>query len=124
MTYDPMAIQAAALRHAQAAQAHVVTLDEAAAQMRALAREAQMFGDPIATALIECAELFEGGDFCSVILTGLGVAAAVDDGAVPNWTQTEGQMLVYREADARAKATADAAEMRRRYPGFPKSRQP
>lgn len=119
--YDALAVRRALLAHAQSAHDGTLALDVAAARIRALAAEAATWADPIEAKLIELADGFDLGDFCTVVVPSLqGVVAR--DGALPVWKQSEGELIVYLEADGRAQAAKDEAEERERFPGFPKPR--
>ena len=123
MTYDPMQVRQAILTHARRAHDGTITLNECGALLRRLAEDAELYADPIAPAMIECAAAMEGGDFCTVIIPELQAVVAVDDGAVPTWKQDpERPMFVHLEADARVLQARHEVEERARFPGFPKQR--
>lgn len=120
--YDPLAVRRAILALARLAHDGTMPLLIAAGRMRALATEAGTWADPIEAKLIELADAFGAGDLCTVIVPSLQSVVAVDDGAVPTWRQSEGELIVYLEADARAQCAQDEASERERFPGFPKPR--
>lgn len=120
--YDRIQTRRALLAHAKAAHSGALTYPAAAARIRDLATVAQTYADPIAPKMFECADGFDAGERCTVIVPELMDYAAVDDAAVPNWTQGDGHAVVFTEAAARARQTQDLAELRQRYPGFPKPR--
>lgn len=120
--YNSVAIRRAILAHARAAHAGEITLAECADLIRKLAQEATLYADPIAGPAYECATAFEAGDYCTVIVPDLMEVAARDDGAIPEWRQSEGAMIVHMEADARALQEREQDAMRERFPGFPRQR--
>ena len=120
--YDGLRLRQALLSHVRAAHAGTMPLPKAATYVRSLAEVAEIWADPIAPAMLECADAFDDGDLCTVIVPSLQAVVAVDDAAVPTWRQSEGEMIVYLEADARRQCAEDERLERERFPGFPKSR--
>lgn len=121
--YDRRTVLQAILAHAREAHAGVVTLAEAASQIRGLAAVSALWGDrAVATPALACAEAFEAGDFCTICVPALAQVVAVDDEAIPQWRQSEGPLIVHLEADARSLQVTEQEAMRARYPGFPRER--
>lgn len=120
--YDALATRRAILVHARAAHAGEITLKQCAKLIDKLADQSELYGDPIAQPAMDCAKLFKGGDFVTVIIPELMEVAARDDGAIPEWRQSEGVLIFHLEADARALQVEQQIVMRARFPGFPRER--
>lgn len=122
MMYDPLVVRQAIMAHAQARHAGRIDGAAAGSMIGALAKEAALYADPIAEPAEKLAARFQAGELCTVIIPGLAAVACADDGAHPAWSSDDGILIVYTEAEAREKTRKDLADMRRRYPGFPRNR--
>ena len=118
--YDAQATRRAILVHARAAHAGEITLKQCAKLIDTLAKQSELYGDPIAKPAKDCAKAFKDGDFVTVIIPELMEVAARDDGAIPEWRQSEGVLIFHMEADARALQVEQQEAMRLRFPGFPR----